>query len=153
MIPLARAAVLLMLPWLAAACARTPPPELDDPAEYRTIVGNEELFTEPATYHDDVGLHARAARNILILSWRNHRSGEIMVRAEDLALITGPDRERDIHPFTSTNVNLSNFTPLILQPGQSGVMTIEMRTPFPLEGTRLAYFNRRQEVMVRADVE
>jgi len=137
---------------LLGACSRTPP-DLDDPSEYRTIVGDEQLYTEPTSFNDDIGLHARAARNVLILSWRNHRSGEIMVRAEDLALITGPDRDGDIHPFNTANVNMSRFTPLILQAGQSGVMAVEMRTPFPLAGTRLAYFNRRQELMARADVE
>lgn len=148
----ARPVIILALMALFSSCSRTPP-DLDDPSEYRTIVGDEQLYTEPTSFHDDIGLHARAARNVLILSWRNHRDGELMVRAEDLAIITGPDREHDIHPFNTANVNMSRFTPLILQPGQSGVMAVEMRTPFPLSGARLAYFNRRQEVMVRADVE
>lgn len=146
------ASTILLIPTLLLVGCRSKP-ELDDPSTYSVIIGEQDLYTDPVNYRDDLGLHARAVRNNLVLSWRNNRASEISVRAEDLALIAGPDRETDIYPFTVANVNMGQFRPLLLQPGQSGVMVVEMRVPVPLQGTRIAYFNRRQEVMIRADIE
>lgn len=136
---------------LVAGCRSTP--ELDDPTTYTVIIGQQEFYTEPVQFRDDIGLHARAVRNSLILSWRNNRAGEIMVRPEDLALIAGQDRDADVYPFNMTTINMSRFQPLILKGGQAGVMVVEMRLPITLTGTRVAYFNRRQDLMVRAEVE
>ncbi|MCC5875106.1 MAG: hypothetical protein JJU11_02695 [Candidatus Sumerlaeia bacterium] len=146
------ASIPLLLTSLVLVGCRSKP-ELDDPSTYSVIIGEQDLYTDPVNFRDDIGLHVRAVRNTLVLSWRNNRAEEISVRPEDLALIAGPDRETDVFPFTMANVNLSRFRPLLLQPGQSGVMVAEMRISSPLQGSRLAYFNRRQDLMIRADVE
>jgi hypothetical protein len=147
--PLLLLAALLILP--LGGCRQKP--ILDDPSRYTVIVGDQDYFSEPVSFRDDIGLHARAVRNTLVLSWRNNRAEEIMVRPEDLFLVTGPNRETDVFPFNTMNVNLARFTPLLLKSGQAGVQVVEMRVPFQLAGQRVAYNNRRQELMVRTDVE
>lgn len=136
---------------LTTGCQNTP--ELEDPTNYSVVIGERELYTEPVEFHEDLGFHARMAGDSLILSWRNNRSDEVEVHAEDLAFITGPDRENDIFRFTLETINLANFRPLVLNSGQKGVMVVEPRVPFPLRGYRIAYFNQRQNLMARADIQ
>jgi hypothetical protein len=147
--PVATALVLAAL--ATAACSR---PELDDPTRYTVIVGDDEHFTEPTSIEaDGVALHARAEGNVLILSFRNDRPDEVTVTLDDLLVLSGPDRQRDVHPLTPVTADIRAFTPIILKPGERAVRLIPMRLDFPLRGHRVAYYNRRQSIKARAVIE
>ena len=135
---------------LAPGCAK---PELGNPADWEVTLGEDDLFTEPADQNDGVGLHAKAQGQNLVISLRNNRRSPVTIYPVNFLLITGPNRESDIHPVSPVTATLRAVPPVILGPGQRGVMTIPMRLTFPLSGTRLALYNPDLDIKVRTDVQ
>lgn len=148
---------LAMMVVFAASCKSTPDPEevLDRPDDYDVVVhqGQKAAFVEPVKFEHGVGLHARAEGMTLVVSARNQRPDEVIISAPDLAVITGPNMPDDlmlIHPGTA---DLSRVGPMILKPGQPGIMTIPIKVAVVLPGTRLVYNNPRKGFKFFVDIQ
>lgn len=127
------------------------PEKLLDPTQIAVIQGSERDYTEPTVFEQNFGLHARAEGNEMVLSARNLSQQEITLGTADLALITGK-RKEDLIPIHPGTADLSSFTPLILKPGERGTRRIPMTYLTDPRGTRLVYYNRRQNIRFYVEV-
>lgn len=133
--------------------AAAPPPPPPENRDFVTIVGGQDRWRAPSTVHQGVGLHARAEGSSLVISADNQRNQEVGFLPVDFALITGTDRQNDFHRISPSNANVKAVTPLLLPPGQRGVLTIPLRQPLPLRGSRLVYNNPRDGIQFFVIVE
>jgi hypothetical protein len=131
-------------------------PELENPAEYRTVVGGETVYTEPSVFQSNVGLHAKRVGDELVISAVNQRPEEVVIYYKDLGLLVPaevPGAKRKLVLIGPQNALLTEVTPLFLGQGQQGVMRIPMLEPSLMAGSRLVYNNPRNSITFFVEIE
>lgn len=160
---------LLILALTLMVCATTacgskkkdPGVTKDDPKDYTLVAGtgavtvnDDRDFTEPRVYdRSNLGIHALGNGRFLVLSARNKSDLEMRIQPRNLALIVGPDPKKDLIQITPLSADLKKVPPLILNPGERGVMRIPMREIGDLRGTRLVYNNPELNILFFVQVD
>ncbi len=122
-------------------------PMLEDPERVEVIVGDDRLFSQPAEYDPSgLGLRAVSRGPEIIISAHNQNTEQVAILRDDLALITGPDPQEDLVLVNPGTAEVTDFTPLFLNPGERGVLRFTMRDHAALSGMRLVYNNPRQDI-------
>lgn len=135
-------------PELAAAVKQA-----EQNAEYQVIKGTKEDFTEPTQFEKNFGLHARAQGPTIILSMRNRNVEAVTISPDDLAIITGPNPQKDLLRVNPGTADLRGFSPIILETGEIGTRRIQLKTISSAAGMRLVYNNPRQGILTFVDIE
>lgn len=135
----------------------------DDPSQYKLVAttsavrinnDNDKSFTEPRVYdRSNVGFHARGEANVLVISVRNKGDMDLTIYPQDFALITGPDRRRDLMVVNPVSADVSQFTNVTLRPNDRAVINLPIKLFSNLKGLRMVYNNPRQNIMCFVDVE
>lgn len=138
-------------PWEGSAPAAPTLPVFTESTE--DLGENAPDYSEPTAYHLGLGLRAVATANGFVISAKNKRQDEVVIAAQDLALITGPDHVKDLVLINPGTADLRRFTPLILKPGEQAAREIPIKYLSNTRGTRLVYNNPRQEIRFFVPVE
>lgn len=138
-------------PWEGSAPAAPSLPVFTEATE--DLGANAPEYVEPTAFHMGVGLRAVATSRGFVLSAKNTREEEVLIAAQDLALITGPDPVRDLIRINPGTADLRRFTPMILKPGEQAAREIPIKYLSNTRGTRLVYNNPRQEIRFFVPVE
>lgn len=138
-------------PWEGSAPAAPSLPVFMEATE--DMGENAPDYVEPTAFHMGVGLRAVATSRGFVLSAKNTREEEVLIAAQDLALITGPDPVRDLIRINPGTADLRRFTPMILKPGEQAAREIPIKYLSNTRGTRLVYNNPRQEIRFFVPVE
>lgn len=149
--PLKSYSLIIALALLSAGCGRsqkTPSPE--DAEARRAALAEEQydikvdsplVYSEPSVFEQGLGLHAQSDGASVVISALNSSDGPIVVGPRNFALITGPDRTRDLIILNPTTANLRQFVPMRLKPGERGLFTFTLNEYRDLKGTLLIYRN------------
>jgi hypothetical protein len=107
--------------------------------------------TEPTSYDQGVGIHARGSGQTLLISLRNKTGRTIQVIPLDFAVIAGPER--------ADLIRISPAEAAILMPdselrdGELMLLQIRINRPVDLAGKRLVYNNPRDGVTFFVPIE
>ncbi|MCC6546159.1 hypothetical protein IT570_03235 [Candidatus Sumerlaeota bacterium] len=149
---------------LAAGCGSKKAPEkslLKNPDEVTYVstssavtLNSDKDFQEPRVYdRSNFGLHASGSGNLLLISARNKGDMDVTIFPQDLALITGPDRRRDLMVVNPVTADLSQFTNVTLKPNDRAVIRLPIKLYSNLKGMRLVYNNPRQNILTFVDIQ
>jgi hypothetical protein len=139
------------------------PPPLAQPGSTVVEAGRElGGFTPPTRFEGGIGIHAAAAGpGVMTISVANQNGSggvpspadEVRITPDKFAIITGPDRARDLIPLTPKNIDMRSFLPQAVKGGGTGVFQVVLREPIELRGKRLVFRDLQRNVQFYVDIQ
>lgn len=131
-----------------------------------TVESGRELggFTPPTRFEGGIGIHAVAAKpGVMTISVANQNGSgvgatpnpqdEVRITPDKFAIITGPDRQRDLIPLSAQNIDMRSFLPQAVKGGGTGVFQVVLRDPVDLRGKRLVFRDQQRKVQFYVDIQ
>ncbi len=111
-------------------------------------------YTEPTSFQQGVGMHARADKSEIILSVYNRDQPSVTIELGDLALVQPGDPSQSLYKLGEQNAYRSKFnSPMILRQGEKSSRRILILQSMPLSGKRLIYNNPRERILIAVPIQ
>lgn len=140
---------------LACGSKKAPEVKLLDPENVEvSVVGEVGTFTEPTTIEQGIGMHARAMEDgSVVLSIRNKTEQPFDVNPRMFAVITGPDRNRDLIAINAGTADITMFYPESIPAANKGVFRFMLKPAVPMRGKRVVLQDPTRSLLFFTEIE